>query len=117
MNIDRHGNNRLASSEYGLAWLPPHFASLVRDAGAVLGASTECYCDAAATQRGAVLGASTACNCDAAATRRGAALGTSTDSYYDAAAAVLLGETLRKAQQHTATSTLLLPAEGRRACT
>ena len=92
MNIDRHGNNRPAAPEGRMASPPPRLASLVCDAGAVLGISTDCSCyyDAAATWGDALLGVWTDCYYDAAAARGGAVPGVSTD-YFDEAAAALGG--------------------------
>jgi hypothetical protein len=69
---------------------PPRLASLVCDAGEVLGISTDCSCyyDTAATRGGAVLGVLMDCYYNAAATRGGAVPGVSTDYLDDAAAAL-----------------------------
>ena len=52
MNRDRRENDRPPVLEDGLPLPSPRLASLVCDAGAVLGASTDCYYDAAAARGG-----------------------------------------------------------------
>ena len=52
MNRDRRENDRPPALEDRLPLPPPRLALLVCDAGAVLGASTDCYYDAAAARGG-----------------------------------------------------------------